>query len=314
MKVHFWGVRGSIPTPLTPEQVQAKITACVERITPKDLESEDSRMKFLASLPPWIYGTIGGNSPCVQLTADNGSTFLLDAGTGLRAFSKQNLHSENKHYHLFFSHFHWDHIQGLPFFEQAFDARTRIDVYSTFPAAEKILSEQSRRPYFPKSGSWDSMKNQFHFHLIKEGEPFYLNDVLIQCHKMKHPGNSYSWSFTENGKKFIYSTDVELQSSDFDKSIPQNHFFADADVLVLDSQYTVAESLQKENWGHSTFCYAIDFAELWNVKKMYLFHHEPTYDDKKIHYILQSGKTYEDYKTHCNVELYLAQEGQEFTV
>ena len=314
MKVHFWGVRGSIPAPLSPEQVQAKITAAISRITPKDLESEDARMRFIASLPPWIFGTTGGNTACVELTSDNGTKFILDAGTGLRAYSKQGEQSENKQYHLFFSHFHWDHIQGLPFFEQSFDPSVRIDVYSTFPAAERILSEQSRRPYFPKSGCWQSVKNQFHFHLVKEGEPFEINGVRIQCHKMKHPGNSWSWSFTENGRKFIYATDVELQSKDFDKTIPQNHFFADADALVLDSQYTVAESIQKENWGHSTFCYAIDFAELWNVKKMYLFHHEPAYDDKKIQYILQSGKTYEDYKTHCSVELLLAQEGLEFTL
>ena len=311
MKIRFWGVRGSIPTPLSPEQVQAKITAAVSRITPRDLESEDSRMRFLATLPPWIFGTVGGNTSCVELKADDGTEIILDAGSGLRALSKTGLPPEDKHYNLFFSHFHWDHIQGIPFFEQTFSPKTKIDVYSTFPDAERILAEQSRRPYFPKNGCWDCVKNQFTFHLVKEGEPFMLNSLRVVCHKMKHPGNSYSWSFQEKGKKFIYATDVELQQRDFDKSIPQNHFFSDADVLVLDSQYTVAESMAKENWGHSTFCYALDFAELWNVKRLYLFHFEPTYDDKKIDYILQSGRTYESYKSQSSVSLQLAKEGLE---
>lgn len=314
MNIRFWGVRGSVPTPLTSEQVQAKIAAAVSRISPEDLESEDSRMRFLASLPPWIYGTVGGNTSCIELKSETGAEFILDAGTGLRALSKHGAPPDSRHYHLFFSHFHWDHIQGLPFFEQAFDPRTRIDVYSAFPAAERILSEQSRRPYFPKSGSWEAVRNQFHFHLVKADEPFFVSGIRVECHKMRHPGNSYSWSFTENGKKFIYSTDVELQQKDYDRTLAANRFFENADILVLDSQYTVEEGLLKENWGHSTFCYAIDFAETWNVRRMYLFHQEPAYDDRKLYHILRSGKAYEDYNSRCGVELYLAQEGEEITL
>ena len=67
MKIRFWGVRGSIPTPISPEQIQAKINAVVQRIEPEDLESADSRERFLAGLPSWLYGTVGGNAPCVPL-------------------------------------------------------------------------------------------------------------------------------------------------------------------------------------------------------------------------------------------------------
>src|SRR5574344_1015602 len=137
----------------------------------------------------------------------------------------------------------------------------------------------------------------------------------VRNHRRKvlrtHPGNSYSYSFEQDGKKFIYATDVELQEKDFDKDIPSNHFFEDADVLVLDSQYTVEEAIQKEKWGHSAFCYAIDFANAWNIKSLYLFHHEPTYDDKKIYSILQAARWYASYTAHTNVKVYLAIEGQE---
>jgi len=312
--IHFWGVRGSIPTPLTPAQVQAKIAAVVARITPQDIQSEDAKEKFLASLPSYLFGTVGGNSACVELKSDNGTEFVLDCGSGLRAMCKNGTPPADKHYNILMSHFHWDHIQGIPFFDASFNPATKIDFYSTFPAAERILAEQSRCPYFPKSGSWDSVKKQFTFHLLQEGVPFEISGVKINTHKMKHPGNSFSYSFEENGKKFIYATDVELQEIDFSKDRKSNYFFENADVVILDSQYTVEEAIQKENWGHSAFCYAIDFANTWHIKKLYLFHHEPTYDDKKIFSILQSARMYASYTAHTDVQVFLAIEGQEIEI
>ena len=87
--------------------------------------------------------------------------------------------------------------------------------------------------------------------------------------------------------------------------------FKDADCIVLDSQYTVEEASRKQNWGHSAFCYAVDFAIHWGIKKLYLFHHEPTYDDKKLNSILQAARWYAQYIEHSDVEIYLAKESQE---
>ena len=311
MLVRFWGVRGSIPTPLSPEQVQAKITAVVERISPADIASEEAKEKFIANLPDYLFGTVGGNSACVELRTDTGKEFILDCGSGLRSYCKNGIQPGDKHYYIFMSHFHWDHIQGLPFFDASFNPSAKIEIYSTFPAAERILEEQSRRPYFPKSACWPSVKKQFTFHLVEADKPFYVKGVKVTCHKMKHPGNSYSFCFEENGKKFIYATDVELQSADFDTDGRNAKFFQDADMLILDSQYTVEEAIKKENWGHSSFCYAIDFAALWNVKNLYLFHHEPTYDDKKIYSILKSARWYAGYSAQVKTKVYLAIEGQE---
>ena len=134
------------------------------------------------------------------------------------------------------------------------------------------------------------------------------------CCKMSHPGNSYSYAISENGKKFVYATDVELSQKDFEKTSARIKVFQDADVIVLDSQYTVAEAYQKENWGHSAFCYAIDFAVHWNIKSVYLFHHEPTYDDKKLHSILHAARWYAQYIEHANMQVYLATEGTEINL
>lgn len=307
MNIHFWGVRGSIPTPLTPQQVQSKIMAAVQRITVKDLESQEARAKFISNLPEWIYGTTGGNTPCVELTHKD-TNIILDAGSGLRVMGKNRTNA--MHYHMFLSHYHWDHIQGFPFFDFAFNPNTQFDIYSPWADAETYFRNQMIEPYSPPSVPKQITK-QLYFHTIKQGEQFMINDIKINCYKMKHPGDSYSYSFEAGGRKIVYATDVELGSEDFEINDEAKAVFENADLIILDSQYTVEEAYTKKNWGHTAFCYAIDFAIKWNIKALYLFHHEPTYDDKKLNSILQAARWYAQYINHSDIKVYLAKEGHE---
>ena len=314
VRINFWGVRGSIPTPLTPQQVQAKISAAVSRMTPNDAADAESKQRFLSSLPEWLYGTVGGNTACVEVRSKDDARFILDLGTGVRAMCKATKAPANLHYNVLLSHFHWDHLQGFPFFDQTYFPNATFDIYSTFPAAEKLLAAQSQLPYFPQNACWENLKARFTFHLVKEGQPFEVEGLKIVMHKMRHPGNSYSMSFEEDGKRFIYATDVELEQSDFDTSIPRNDFFRDADAMVIDSQYTAEEAMQKVNWGHSSFCNTVDFANAYGIKHLYMFHHEPMYDDKKVHSILQSARWYAEYEAHSPLKVDIAVEGQGFNL
>lgn len=311
MRIKFWGVRGSLPSPLRAEQVQAKIAAVVSRITPSDLESEETKMLFLSKLPSWIYGTVGGNTPCVELRNKKDDLFLLDCGSGLRSFSVHGKKPSNGHYTVFLSHLHWDHIQGFPFFGDSFNPKARIDIYSGFENLAEYFEKQSSVPFFPPNGCWNSIKNQITFHKITEGEELFVNGVTVKCHKMNHPGDSYSYSFEEDGKKIIYATDAELEPSDFDTEIDRNNFFKNADVLILDTQYTNSEAIQKGGWGHNSCSNAVDFACTWEIKNLFFFHHEPNYDDKKLDFILQAGINYKKYKKADQLVINLAIEGQE---
>ena len=308
MKIQFWGVRGSLPTPITPQQIQSKIMAAIQRATPEDLQSEDSRAKFVSNLPSWIFGTTGGNTPCVEIKSDN-TEIILDAGTGIRLLGKSQELPENNKYNLLFSHFHWDHIQGLPFFDPIYNPDTTINFFSPVENSKEILKEQMKHPYYPVP--FNTLKSTLNFNKIIPGEYFYIDNIKVCCCKMPHPGCSYSYAFIKDNKKFVYATDVELKSSDFSKTPETEMVFKDADCIVLDSQYTVEEASRKQNWGHSAFCYAVDFAIHWGIKKLYLFHHEPTYDDKKLNSILQAARWYAQYIEHSDVEIYHAKESQE---
>ena len=309
MKIHFWGVRGSLPAPLSPQQVQSKIMAAIQRVSPADLESAESRAKFVSSLPSWIFGTTGGNTACVEVLHNN-THILLDTGSGVRVLGKEQKCPEK--YHILCSHFHWDHINGFPFFDHAFNPNVTFEIYSHWPDAEKYFRGQMVEPYSPPSVP-KSVSQKMNFHILQADKEFFIDDIKFNSHKMRHPGDSYAFSLEADGKKFVYATDVELKSSDFNNSTDEGEaVFKNADAIVIDSQYTVPEVYRKENWGHSAFCYAVDFAVYWNIKKVYLFHHEPAYDDKKLNSILQAARWYAQYINHSDIEIYLAKEAMEF--
>ncbi|MBQ0165965.1 MAG: MBL fold metallo-hydrolase [Treponema sp.] len=312
MYMQFWGVRGSLPTPLTPQQIRSKISAVVQRIGPDDIKDADSRQRFIDTLPETINGTVGGNTACVELVNKKGTVFILDAGSGLRALGKKYGGANPRTYHILFSHFHWDHIQGLPFFDPIFNPKTEIHIYSPVENVKQLLSDQMEAPYFPVPLS-ACTKNIF-FHIIKPMEPFEIDGTIIECKRMHHPGGSYSYLFKEDDHKIVYATDVELQPDDYKKGNPNYQFFGNADVLILDAQYTVEEVIAKENWGHSSFSHATDFATSMNVKKLFLFHHDPVYDDKKIHTILKTADWYMNHNRKVRTEVSVASEGMEITL
>ena len=313
MKVKFWGVRGSIPTPLTSLQIQNKIAAVVQRIEPKDLESPDSRELFLAHIPPFLHGTVGGNTTCIEVRLDDNTLIVFDGGSGIRELGNElKIRKENiRTFHLFFTHFHWDHLQGLTFFSGLTDPKATVHFYSPEEKMEEYIRDQMRFPYFPVT--LDIMPAKLEFHTLGK-QPLRVGDAEVYWRQMKHPGGCYSYQIRENGKKMIFSTDTELSPVDFEKNEQNADYFKDIDLLIMDSQYTLGEAIEKYDWGHSSYSLAVDFSAAWNIRNLVLFHHEPMYDDKKMHSILKSSSWYLNHLEQKGVTIYLAREQMELTI
>lgn len=312
MKIRFWGARGSLPTPLTPSKLRSKISSIIQRITPSDLESQESRELFLAHLPGYLFSTMGGNTACVEIKTNDQFHLVFDAGTGIRNLGQEIVASKKAaNVHLFFSHFHWDHIQGLPFFEPAFDSRNTLSMYSPNPDLQTILEGQMKAPYFPIG--MDSMNASKEF-IRLEGKGVRIGDVDVRYRAMSHPGGCYSYAVESAGKKAIYSTDTELDPKDFDRTPENESYFKGADALIIDAQYTLGEAIEKQYWGHSSFSLAADFAASWHIKRLVLFHHEPSYGDQKIAAILKSASWYLKHIEDRGIEVILAEEGVEIDV
>ncbi len=312
MRIRFWGVRGSLPSPLPPARLRSKISSVVERIGARDIESQESREIFLASLPDYLFSTVGGNTPCIEVATAEDRRFIFDAGTGIRELGNEILAQKRPtRCSVFFSHFHWDHIQGLPFFGPAYGHLNEIDFYSPVPDFRKILEDQMRPPYFPIT--MEAMSAAKRFFVLKD-EPVVEGGVSVSHRLMNHPGGCYSYKIEEKGRKVIYATDTELTEADFQRSAANAAYFEAADALVIDAQYTLGEAIEKFNWGHSSFSLAADFAATWGIKRLVLFHHEPAYLDRKVATILKNAAWYMQHLETRGIEVILAREGLEIEV
>lgn len=309
MKIQFWGTRGSIPTPVTNQDLQSKISAIIQLIQLDDVIDQDAKQRFISRLPEQLISTIGGNSACMELVIDS-NHLIFDAGTGIQRLGRQLAKNAlNKTIHLFFSHFHWDHIQGLPFFAPAFMNDFTVNFYSPIAGFETYLQDQMKPPYFPVC--MEAMRAKLNFNVLLKGY-VQFNDILIHYRKMNHPGDCYSYRIQTGNKVIIYSTDTELSQADFEKTKENIQYFKNADMLIIDAQYTLGEALEKQYWGHTSYSMAIDFAVTWNIKKLVLFHHEPAYSDKQIYKNYNSAKWYKDHLGTSDLELYLAKDGLSF--
>lgn len=312
MKIRFWGVRGSIPTPMSSENLKSKISSAVQRIKPEDLVSQDSRELFLAKLPDYLFTTVGGNTSCVEVESSRNVRIIFDGGTGIRelgmSIAAKRKPSDN---HIFFSHFHWDHIQGLPFFAPSFDPESSICFYSPNPEFRRLLEKQMQPPFFPVTMDVIRAKKEF---IVLDGSMVRIGDIEISYRQMNHPGGCYSYMVREKNNKLIYSTDTELVQSDFEHTAENSEYFGDADAMIIDAQYTLGEAIEKYNWGHSSFSMAADFAANWGIKRIILFHHEPSYTDRKIFNIFTSAEWYIDHMEGKRVEVILAREGMELEI
>jgi len=295
-----------------PSRVKSKISSTVQRVAAKDIENQEARELFLSSLQDSLFSTVGGNTACVEVATKEHCRFIFDAGTGIRELGNEILAAKTPvDCHLFFSHFHWDHIQGLPFFAPAFDQRFSISFYSPVPEFKSILEGQMKPPYFPVT--MDVMAADKAFRLLG-GEPVAVGGVRITYREMSHPGGCFSYAIEEDGVKAIYSTDTELREEDFRRTSENRDYFQNADILVLDTQYTLGEAIEKYNWGHSSFSLASDFAATWGIKRLVLFHHEPSYSDSKIESIFKNASWYIEHLESRGIEVFLAREGLEVEV
>lgn len=250
MKIRFWGTRGSIPVP-----------------------GKDTN----------IYG---GNTTCLELTLQSGRKVIIDAGTGIRALGEK-LISGNEHVdiHLLMTHIHWDHILGFPFFAPLFDpsTRIRIDGYPTcMKGLRSTFDSKMGDGFFPIK--FDEIKAEVKYlDHIKQGE-LEIDGTVIESVPLQHPQGGFGFRFREGGKTLVFITDNELREDAREgrQTDGYGEFSENADLLIHDCQYTPQEIDSREGWGHSDYQSVVDLAHRAKVKKLVLFHHDPSRKDPEV--------------------------------
>jgi phosphoribosyl 1,2-cyclic phosphodiesterase len=246
MRVTFFGTRGSVPV----------------------AEPEFSRF--------------GGNTSCVMLAFESGRVALLDAGTGIRKAGRHLLERGLEQWDdlvIGLSHTHWDHIQGFPFFQPAYDPRRTITLALGGRTAkgttlEDVFTTAMQREYFPVPIT--GMGATVRFAQPAEGRLGALGHIGIAAARHTHPGSAYGYRITEGERSVVYCTDVE-HGAQIDPGVVE--LARGADLLIHDAQYTPAELKEKQGWGHSSWEQAVEVGLEAKVKRLALFHHDPDHDD-----------------------------------
>ena len=284
MIVHFRGTRGSIPTAQSGTDITEKVVSALLAARGKDLRSEGQIREFVGDhLPFHIGSTYGGNTPCVQVDTGSDEFIIFDAGSGIRSVGQEivkNSPSGNI-IHLFFSHFHFDHIQGLPFFAPAYIPGNKIIIHGGHENIESSLRNQMQTPFFPID--FDSFQAEFVFHKHSLGSTFNIGDSEISIYKLNHPGDSFGYRVQQGDKSVVYASDAEHPKLAHGKEYDYLDFIKGADLLIFDAPYTHSESISsREHWGHSSNVMGVELAARGEVKTLAIFHHDPNLSDQEL--------------------------------
>jgi len=235
------------------------------------------------------YLKYGGDTTCIEIRTKSKDIIVVDAGTGIRRLGNKLVKEELGCLHFLFTHAHWDHLMGFPFFKPLYRDNTRIlmhkcPFHSKF--VETILSKVMTPPNFPVR--YSDLKAKIDY---EDACPdvFEIGSVSIVPIQISHPNNGGGYKFIEDGKSFVFLTDNELGfihpgGRPFKEYVA---FSSGADLLIHDAEYTPYEYKQYKEWGHSTYTEVIDLAISSGVKKLGLFHLNQERTDRQMDKIVE---------------------------
>jgi len=244
---------------------------------------------------------IGGNTSCVEVDLGNGHSVFFDSGTGIR---EATANRSFKKITLCLSHFHWDHIQGLPYISALSQPNVELEILSGFDDMWDRLSILFDRRFHPISlGDFDK---KIHSVVLRGEETHSVGNLKLSCGPLHHPGISYAFKLAGSVGSIVYATD-----SDFDPLTEEaKRLLQHVEGAILDSQFFVGDSVKKAHYGHSSFKRAVDVAAEMHVKTCYLFHFDPNYSDKDLKEMESQALSYcEKTYSHHGPKVILAHEG-----
>ena len=264
MKLRFWGVRGSIPSP-----------------GPKTVR-------------------YGGNTTCIEVRSDAGELIVIDAGTGIAVLSQSLLGQLPVKANIFITHTHWDHIHGLPFFLPFFIPGNKVKLHGAFDiitghGIQQVMEVQLQYSYFPIREA--ELRAAIEYQTLEIGETVTVGDATVSSTLLNHPVVDFGYRVSCNGKSMFFTGDHEpwyniydpgdegydeFQAMIDEKQKGMDDFLRGVDVLIVDCSYTTAEYPAKRGWGHGTFAGAIELARRVGAKQLVCTHHEPTRSDDEL--------------------------------
>ena len=277
MKVKFWGVRGSLPSSMEPILWSQHFESLMHDFFSRGFKDAQHIATYMQQKHVTEIGGFGGATTCVEIS-DGDQSLLIDGGSGLK---KYNDHFEKTgrgaatqaEFHFLISHFHFDHLLGLPFFSPHFLKNCRIHYYSVQPDTALRIKQMFQRPTFPVG--FEQLQAQIVFHTLKPYEKTKINGFDVTAYRMDHPDESYGFRIEKNQQIYAHAVDHEAVRLSAAELGPDAGLFEKAHLLYFDAQYTESEMFVKKGWGHGTCDRGFKVASDFGIQQVLFAHHDP---------------------------------------
>jgi phosphoribosyl 1,2-cyclic phosphodiesterase len=306
MTVKFWGVRGSIPSSSDPEGWFHHIEAVMRNFFALGYREASQISKYLSSQQIPLIGGYGTATTCVEINSGH-SHLIIDGGSGIRSLSEKIMSGSYGRgrgpYHIFMTHFHWDHLIGLPFFTPHFLPGTVIHYYAVQPELEKLIRGVFMRPYFPVA--FEALLAKVHFHVLQPRTTIEVDGFKVTPYKLDHPDPCWGYKIQSGNKTYSHCVDTEatrVSREEIGEDLP---LYQGANLCYFDAQYTFPDLAEKANWGHSASQIGLDIAFREKIERIIFAHHDPGATNNTLHDLKKQTEDYYNYR------LQKAQEKQE---
>lgn len=298
MKVQLWGVRGSLPRPETPDQMKERAQVLLKEFEKSGVKSSDD---FLNSLPEQYVSGFGGNTSCVEVF-DGEEQLIIDCGSGLKELGMKMMAgpaSKGKaKVAILMTHFHWDHLLGLPFFVPIFIPGNEITFYAVHDNFEECIRQMFTKPYFPVDFSW--LPSTIKFETLPPRKKVQIQGFDVTSYELDHPDPCWGFRVEKGGKSYAHCVDTEATRVSEAELGEDVHLYRDADLMVFDGQYTLVEVVEKVNWGHAVAGIGLDLAMRERIDKVVFVHHDPYASYDKILRAKEQTQSYFDLRKKEN--------------
>ena len=317
MKLKIWGSRGSIPAPLTPKELELKTEKVLRDFCQSASYGQKDIASFLATQKIASGHSFGGNTTCVELISKN--SLIIDGGSGLRLKGNDLMSGPcgkgKGEVHIYMTHFHWDHIMGIPFFLPIFIPGNQIHFYSADPSLEQAIKLIFTKPYFPVPFS--ALASNIHFHQLKPREATIIEGFEVVPYQLDHPDPCWGARISCDGKNYAHVVDNEgrrVSRKDLGADLP---LYQNIDLMYFDAQYSFEDMLKRIDWGHSSAFIGMDIAFREKIKKVIFTHHDPIATDDQLLQVIEADKEYYDIQQKVSdhkFEWMLAYDGLELDI
>jgi len=295
MKVKFWGVRGSLPASPTPAQWVVDIESLFHGFFKAGHHRPDEIRGYLSSLPITSVGGFGTATTCAEVYTEK-ARIIIDGGSGIRNLGEALLRRGElrKPFHIFLTHFHWDHLIGLPFFVPHFIPGAHIHYYAVQPELESILRGKFKRPNFPVP--FEGLRADIKFHIMEPRQPILIDGMKVTPYQLDHPDPCWGFKVEAEGKVYSHCVDTEGTRQSRESLGLDLPLYQGVDLMYYDAQYTLPDLAEKANWGHSAAQIGLDIAFRESIKYVLFAHHDPGADTRQIENLMVQALEYYNYK------------------